>query len=382
MITEQRRAPLPRVVGVVIGTLLGLGLAAAACLAEGVRREGDAPNPGAVATDPRIQEIAQKILADAVREEHAREGFAIVADPQAGRILAIANVDSRGVKTGHWSLAQRLEPASIAKTLVVAEALEEGKTNPEAKHFCENGSYSYGGKVFHDWRDHGFSYLTTSQTIEKSSDICATKIADLVGQGGLLEMLERFGFGRDGTASAFPESRPGVLPEKAGPMLVPSVAYGQGFQTTPIEIVQAYGAIANGGELLAPIAANEPGRRVIRRVLTRENSESVKHILQGVVLRGTAQKGASEIYSTAGKTATGFTQEIEGMFWGDKAPVPNLAAFVGFAPVGSPRVEVYVGILDPHTDESGAHGSAHAVPVFKKITEAVLQEWGVAPDKL
>ncbi|MGZ3657382.1 MAG: penicillin-binding transpeptidase domain-containing protein, partial [Bdellovibrionota bacterium] len=318
--------------------------------------------------------------------EKAQSGFAIVADPQSGRILAVANVDNRGARSGHWSLAERFEPASIAKGLVVAEALEEGKTTPEERYFCENGNYLYNGNVFHDWKEKGFGKISTTKIIAQSSDIGSLKIAERLGESGVRNMLERFGIGPGGTASEFPESRPGVLPGnslKQKGVLLPYVTYGQGFQATPLEIVQAYGAIANGGELLEPHSANVGGRKVIRRVLSRENAEKMRRILREVVLNGTARDyGQSKLYSTAGKTASGFSEEMNEPIWGHASQITNVAGFVGFAPVESPRLEVYVGIHNPGDTKNGAHGSTHAVPVFRKITEAVLSEWGVAPDQM
>lgn len=359
-------------------------LFAAAAGAETLQRDAG-PNPGTAEMDPRVQAIAEKILAEAVAEEKAQSGFAIVADPQSGRILAVANVDTSGSKSGHWALAERFEPASIAKSLVVAEALEEGKTSPEEKHFCENGNYNYHGTVFHDWKGKGFANLSTSKIIAQSSDIGALKIAEQLGEDGMQKMLEQFGIGPGGTASEFPESRVGVLPlpaVKQKGMLLPYVTYGQGFQATPLEIVQAYGAIANGGELLEPHPANVSGRKVIRRVLSRENAEKMRQILRDVVLTGTAQAhGQSKLYSTAGKTASGYSEEMVNPIWGNDSPITNVAGFVGFAPVESPRLEVYVGIHNPGDSKNGAHGATHAVPVFRKITEAVLADWGVAPDQ-
>ncbi len=384
MVMEARKPRARRGLMLAAGTALTLGLFTVAYAAEGMRRSDGGANPGTAVFDPRVQEIAEKILTDAVRDSQAAEGFAVVADPQAGRILAVANVTSTGLKHGNWALSERFEPASLAKALVVAEAIEEGKTNFAEEHFCENGSYKYAGETFHDWKDVGFSKLSTALTIAKSSDICSLKIAQRLAPESARDLLARFGFGPGGTASTFPEARPGHLPghdvnpEKE---LVPLV-YGQGFYVTPIELVQAFGAIANGGELLAPIGANEPGRRVLRRILSKENAATMKRILETVVLKGTGKpNAASEQYTTAGKTASGYSGDVLSRLFGDHAPNPNLAGFLGFAPVASPRLEVLVEIRDPRNDKGGAHGAMHAAPVFRKIADAVLSEWGVTPDK-
>lgn len=372
---------------------IGIGTAAIACtmtVALGadqlLRKEPQKPNPGTPSMDPAIQTIADHALKDAVRSQNAKRGFAIVADPGSGKILAVAHVDSTGKLPENWALSQPLEPASLMKTLVAAQAIEAGLTTPEESHSCENGNYRYGGRVFHDWKTKGWRELSTTDTIAFSSNICTMKMAEKVGAEGLRSMLTRFGFGPEGTAKSFPLARAGVLPNwdtGKDSELIPAVSAGYGFQATPIELLQAYGAIANGGNLLMPKSADDSSApQIIRRVLSSESAEKTKEILRQVVLKGTAKGSASSTrYSTAGKTATSHIPDLTQWELVEGKKKGNFAGFVGFAPVKSPRIEVYVGILDPNSaDSSGAHGSAHAAPVFKRIIEEVLDHLKVAPD--
>jgi beta-lactamase regulating signal transducer with metallopeptidase domain len=390
----NKNKPSPRKwIGLSVGTL---GILATVSIAYGVERSArsainNLPNAGTVVVDETIQRITQKILADAVASQDASEAFAIVADPQTGRVLAVANIDTTGKKSGHWALSQQLEPASIAKTLLAAEAIEQGKTTPEESHNCENGNYKFGGQVFHDWKKEGWESLTTTQAIAKSSDICTVKIAEKLGLNGVHNLLEKYGFGPEGTARSFPESRTGQLPPRDGPagkFFVPLVAYGQGFRSTAIELVQAYGAIANGGNLLMPLAANalDSDIKIVRRVLSSENAAKVKTILREVVLSGTGRENAgSYLYTTAGKTASFFSPDEDWLESSRGTRKANMAGFIGFAPLANPRVEVYVTVLNPKVSvvrDGGAHGAEHAAPIFKHIAEAVLQEMKVAPDNL
>ena len=374
-----------------IGTL---GVMVTLSFAYGVERtardlNADLPNPGTIVVDKEIQKITQKILADSIAVQDASEGFAIVAEPQSGRILAVANFDEAEKKKGFWALSERMEPASTMKSLVVAEALEEGKTTPTEEQHCENGSYRIGGRVFHDWKDTGFGKLTTTQTIAQSSDICTVKIAEKISEGEMRKLLPKYGFGPNGTAQSFPGSRPGQLPPEEGSLagyLIPFVAFGQGFRSTPLELVQAYGAIANGGNLLMPLpaSASEGDRKVVRRVLSVENAEKMKSILREVVLSGTARRNAtSYLYTTAGKTGTSYTPDESWLEESRGTRKGNTGSFIGFAPVANPRVVVYVVIRNPKLNsdgDSGAHGARHAAPVFRQIAEAVLQRMKVAPD--
>jgi hypothetical protein len=344
-------------------------------------------NPGSIVVDPAIQQIAENALSEAIKSENAKAGFAIVADPNTGRILAVANIDTSGKLKGHWALSEAMEPASLAKTLVAAEAIESGKTTPDESHSCENGSYKYGSRVYHDWRDKGWDHLTTTETVAMSGDICSLKIGEEVGGDGLMKMLADYGFGPDGSTRSFPEASAGALPPSVNPLwpeLIPAIAYGYGFRSTPLEMVQAYGAIANGGNLLMPKLANDTSSpQIVRRVLSSDNAAKLKEILRQVVVQGTGKGNAeSRLYSTAGKTASSYVPDVTQQEPFGGAKKSNLASFIGFAPAMNPQIEVYIGIRDPHTEkEHGAHGATHAAPVFTKITDAVLKHMNVAPDK-
>lgn len=382
--SQERRRTYPWA-GALVGTIaVTLTLAAAFGAEQAVRGKVQTePNPGSVVVDPDIQGIAEKALAEAIKSQNAKGGFAIVAEPTSGRILAVANIDTTGKQKGYWSLSQVLEPASHAKVIVAAQAIESGLTGPQDYHSCENGTYKFGNDFFHDWKAGGWERLTTEGTIMVSSDICSIKIGELVGAQALQKMLVQFGFGPGGTAESFPAAMPGFLPGKTDkPKVIPQITAGFGFKATPIEMVQAYGAIANGGKLLKPHLANSSsGPETIRQVMTKENAEKVKEILRQVVLKGTGKPAQSSLYSMAGKTATSYIPDLTKWDLVEGRKKGNYAAFIGFAPVKDPKVEVYVGIHDPNTDGTGAHGGAHAAPVFKRIVEDVLKHMNVPAEK-
>ncbi len=343
-------------------------------------------NPGELSVDQEIQEITERVLHDAILMQNAKGGFAIVADPMTGKILAAVDIDNTNSLPENWALNQRLEPASLIKTLVAAEAIESGLTSPQDVHLCENGTYKFGNRIYHDWKKKGWEHLTTEETVTNSSDICSMKIAEKIGADGLRQMLVDFGFGPNGSVKSFPRARVGTLPpeeDSNNPKMVPFVSAGFGFKATPLELVQAYGAIANGGRLLIPqmFDTQDAQASVIRRVLSIETSDKVKEILRQVVLKGTGKRGAqSHLYSTAGKTASSYVPDLTKWDLVEGRKRGNFAGFIGFAPVNDPRIEVYVGIHDP-SSRDGAHGGTHAAPVFRRIIEDVLVHLKVAPDK-
>ena len=375
-------------VGLILGTLISLFAIAFAFGAESLFRQSPhAQNPGRYAVNPTIQKIADRAVREAVAKEKARSGFAIVADPTTGKVLAVAAVDPSGKLPADWALGQILEPASLAKTLVAARAIENGQVAPDTTLGCENGAYRFHDRVYHDWKSGGWDHLTTTETIANSSDLCSIKIGERVGAEDLYRMLIDFGFGPGGSAKDFPTARAGVLPPLENPLwpeMIPAVSAGYGFWVTPLELVQAYGAIANGGTLLLPTGADDVSApHAVRRVLSTDTSAKTREILRQVGLIGTARNRIdSALYSSAGKTATSFIPDLTQWELIEGRQKGNFAGFIGFAPVKNPRIEVYVGILDPRDgDKSGAHGSAHAAPVFKRIIDEALPALGVAPDR-
>ena len=382
MITQDQRS-VRKLAGTFIGTVTLLFTVAIAYGTEQSSR--NKINAGNVFVDASIQKIADQILMAAVQKEEARSAFAIFADPLTGKILAVANVDTQNQKKGYWALSQEMEPASLMKAIVAAEGIEEGTTTPTEEHDCENGAYQYGGRTFHDWSKEGSAKLSTTDTVARSSDICSMKIAEKIGARQLYRMLEDYGFGANGSAKNFPSARTGYLPaedESEQSPLIPATAYGTGFKVTPLELIQAFGAIANGGNLLEPKLVNavsdEP--QVIRRVLSEENALKTRKILQEVVLTGTAWRAASSVYTMAGKTESGYSGGVlKGQSTGGWNRT-DIAGFIGFAPALNPKIEIYVAIFNP-SDKTGAHGSVHAAPVFAEIADAILKHLNIAPDK-
>ncbi len=377
LVQHKHRRPC-RFVGLTIGTLTLLTTFACAFGAEQVLGSKPAIAAGEVITDPTIQKIADSALAAALKRHKASLGFIVVSDPQTGRVLAVANednVDPLKARTRHWALSLRVGPASISKAFVAAAAVDKGLTSFNEIHNCEMGKYQYGGKLFQDWKP--FDKLSTAETVIHSSNICGIKVGQKLGMAGLTETLKNFGFGTGGSAENFPEARSGEIPPSKGddPVYLATVSTGYGgIYLSPIEIVQAFGAIANGGNLLKP-QNGKASAVVVRRVLSETTSKQMKEVLAEVMTKGTAMGSASKLYRLAGKTATGYSHtNIEHDTLGGEA---NMASFVGFGPVDNPRVVIYVGVENP-TDGGGVHGSYHAAPVFREVAEKTLQYLKVA----
>ncbi len=349
--------------------------------------------------DHAIQEIAEEALANGVQAAKAKSGFAIVTDPHTGKILALANYptfDPNNIataKTEHtrnFALLDQFEPGSVMKPFVIAAALERKKTSLNEPHNCENGVYKAGGTVFRD--DHPASVLTTAETIIRSSNICTFKIANRLGKQGLFDSLVSFGFsGGLSISETFPSVIKGHIskPGTWKPIRFANVAFGQGMTVNGLEIAMAYGALANGGNLMRPILVDRimsPNGDIVfaatpestSHVIGIETASDMRKTLARVVTdpRGTASLAETPDYTSGGKTGT--AEKVDPILKA-YSPEKRISSFAGFAPVVDPYLVIYVMIDEPAVRP--AYGGLLAGPVFSEIAQRSLRYLNVAPDK-
>jgi cell division protein FtsI (penicillin-binding protein 3) len=348
--------------------------------------------------DQAIQEITETALIKGVKEAKAKAGFAIVSDPYTGQILAISNYPSFNPnrdnlrhfsKTRNRAFYDKFEPGSIMKPFTVALAINEGKTKRFSTHDCENGVYRAGGVVFRD--DHPDSTLTTEMTLVRSSNICTYKIAKKLGRENLYNGFRKFGFGKN-PENIFGLNIDGRMAhfDSWKEIRFANIAFGQGLSVTGIEVIAAMNALANGGTLLAPYMVSEikssDGVSIFRypetngrRVIDSTVSTDVRRMLAQVVAhkRGSGSKAQLSKWTSGGKTGTAekYDPAIKGYH-----PNKRIASWVGFAPVESPSLVVYVMIDEP--GKKPYYGGLWAAPVFTEIMEGALDYLNVAPDKV
>jgi cell division protein FtsI (penicillin-binding protein 3) len=237
--------------------------------------------------------------------------------------------------------------------------------------------------VIHD--HHPFGTLTMAEALAKSSNVAAIKLGLRVGDPAMYDYIRRFGFGSR-TGIELPGETAGLVnPLKAWlPSSIGSIAIGQEIAVTPLQMVAAYGAIANDGVRVAPhlireirtesgVIAYRPTPEE-RRVISKETATALRGMLEGVTLNGTAKKAQLDGYTAAGKTGT--AQKIDSKTR-TYSKTKFVASFVGFAPVNNPAVVIIVVIDEP---AGSYHGGDVAAPVFRQIAEQVLPELGVMPD--
>jgi cell division protein FtsI (penicillin-binding protein 3) len=348
--------------------------------------------------DTDIQTVTERELAAGVVGAKAHAGAAIVLDPASGEVLALANYptfnpNDPGDRVGHdWKnrsrnriLTDPYEPGSTFKGILAASALDRGVVRPGDSLFCENGVYRYANKVIHDVHPHG--WLTMADAIKFSSNVCATKIADRLGKERYYQYLRDFGFG-ERTGIELPGEEPGILRNVStwARIDLATHSFGQGVSVTPIQLVTAFAAIANGGTLMRPflvrrivsptgevVRASEP--TAIRRVIKPETARVVTSVLTRVVEEkgGTGVKARIEGYPVAGKTGT--AQKVMPGKRGYSGKY--IGSFVGFLPADKPRAVIIVMIDEP---AGRGFGGTVAAPVFQKVGAAVMRAMHVEPE--
>lgn len=336
--------------------------------------------------DEYIQYVAEKELAAACRKWNAPRGTAIVLASKTAEILALASYPSYDLN--HYTLGSEqakrnlgvwfaYEPGSIFKIIASSAVLNEGIMNPASTVFCENGRYRLpNGRIIRDVSGKG--WLTLAEVIQKSSNIGMIKVVKALGHEPFRTYIEKYGFGK-ATGVDLPYEHNGSLyaVKHWNTDSLGSVPFGQGIMVTPLQMVSALNAIANGGKLLRPQITREirdsngkviekkyaiEVRQVIRPIVAKRMTE----ILVGVVEGGSGRRARVEGYRVAGKTGTAQKAEKHGKGYAGK----EIMSFMGFLPAENPMVSIIVMLDEP----KGARFSGQiAGPLFQQIAAQTMQ---------
>jgi cell division protein FtsI (penicillin-binding protein 3) len=346
--------------------------------------------------DEKIQYIAQRELAAAIATTRAQAGSVIVMNPNNGEILALANWPefnpnnpgaSQPEARLNRSVSVAYEPGSTFKLITLAAAFDQNSIKTEDVFDCEHGSIYFNGRRIHDHKP--FGLLNVGEILAKSSDVGAIKIALQIGPQRFYDYIRGFGFGSQTGVDMPGESR-GMLAkvDNWGATSIASISMGQEVGVTPIQLISAVSAIANGGvwnrpHVIAEMrrsgkllpATGAPAPVEPRRVIRPETAATLKQLMEGVVLTGgTGTLARLDGWTTAGKT--GSAQKIDPNT-GRYSPNNLIASFTGFAPVNNPAVAILVSLDSPVGLHEGGQVSA---PVFKRIAEQVLPYLDVPRD--
>ena len=336
--------------------------------------------------DRDMQEIVEKALKDGVIEFSAASASAVVVDPYTGEILAMASYptfDPNSKKQGVGKMAKNdivamsYEPGSTFKVITAAAALENG-VMPEDTVFVDEGKcWSWSARAERICDTHIYGDMDMAEAMVQSSNIVYAKVADKVGAEKLYRMARNFGFGM--------KTSENLAGEEAGRLYMPyeltrddrtlkTMGFGHAVSVTPIQMVMAYAAIANGGTLMEPMIVKEwrdsDGNLVekkepvkVRRVISERTAASIRKMLNRVVNSGTAKRVASKKIPDVifgGKTGTA-----------EKYPRGNgkyVVSFISAVPAENPEVICYVVIDEPKTDRPNSNSWAC------KLCRSILRE--------
>ena len=326
------------------------------------------------------QTILEEELARGVAEAAARWGTAIAMDPRTGAVLAMANVptfDPNQPATvpeafrRNRAITDRMEPGSTFKLITAIAALEQGVAALEDTIDTGAGWAVFGGRTMRDV--HAYGRISFADALVLSSNVGVAKVATRLKPGILYQYARNLGFGQP-TWIDLPGEVSGTLkrPSRWSGTTLTSMSIGYEVDATPLQILTAYCALANGGLLVRPYVVAErrtlTGEVVwrarpdsIRRAFRRETARRLLPVFERVVNEGTGRAAQIEGLPVAGKTGTA-SKVVNGRY----RPGAYRASFVGFFPADDPQVALIVVLDEPRRS---IYGGEVAAPIFRRIAE-------------
>jgi cell division protein FtsI (penicillin-binding protein 3) len=322
--------------------------------------------------DYDLQEIADQALLDALQRTQASGGEMLLADPRTGEVLAAVSRKREGRAPSWRAVTEPYEPGSTLKPFTVAALLGLGRARLADSVYAENGRY----EALRLSDVHGYGWLSLEEALRHSSNIALAKMGARMQPQEHYVALRDFGFGSP-TGVSYPAESAGRLPRPSNWSRTSSSRLSIGYEisATPLQMAMAYGALANGGELLEPRLVREvrsrDGRverriapRVLRRVIPAEVAGELKNVLVSAVEEGTGTAAALGSFAVAGKTGTARIAERGGY-----RPGAYIASFAGFFPADDPQLVIIVKLDEPRGQY---YGGLAAAPVTRATLEAAL----------
>lgn len=343
--------------------------------------------------DIGIQEVAEEALAEAIRNHAAEKGCAVVMDVKTGAIKAIANLgfDAQGELTENFNYAMgySTEPGSTLKLASVAAMLEEGSVDLKSPVNLNGGEAYFYNKKMKDSEEHGVGMSDLQYAFEKSSNVGISKLANQVfgtseGQKKFADYYQKFRLHKITGIELEGEAKPVVkhpVQHKAKwyGTTVPWMSVGYEIQLTPLQVLNFYNAVANGGIMVKPFIVNEilddekavkkyEPKVVSEKMFSDRTLNQLHLLLRSVVDTGTGRSIKSDLFPISGKTGTAVTNYFETGIEHKQYQ----ASFCGFFPSDKPAYSCIVVIYNP--TQGGYYGGQAAAPVFRKIADKCMRD--------
>ena len=338
--------------------------------------------------DMRLQYIAYRSLARAMKYHAARAGSAVLLDARSGEILAIVNLPSynpnrrtsKADQQRNRALTDVFEPGSTIKPFTLAAAIDRGRYRRSSNIDTSPGYMMVSGHTIKDIRNYGV--LDLAGILRKSSNVGASRVAMSLQKQELWESFRDYGFG-EASGVTFPGESPGYFRHYSQwqPLDHATAGFGYGMSLSITQLARAYSVIANQGRLVdlsllrkEPVTAtkNEISRHVMKASTARE---MISMMTEVVGPQGTAQRAAVDGYQVAGKTGT-VRKSVAGGYRKDD----YVSVFAGIAPASNPRLVMAVMLDEP--TQNGYYGGVVAAPVFQEVISNALRILDIAPDDL
>lgn len=343
--------------------------------------------------DRVIQFKAELILKSAIERHKARGGRVIIMEPESGKILAMAQEPTFDLNDyssaedvsifRNSNVSDAYECGSVFKTITMAAGLDTGKIRPDTE-YVDTGQVQEAGYTVKNSDEKAYGKQTMTQVIEKSLNTGVIFVAKEIGNETFLQYIQNFGFGKE-TGLSLPHETAGDISNLKTNRTIEffTASFGQGITVTPIQLANAYAAIANGGELLKPQIVskivnqsgqeNEINREVIRKVISKNTANQLALMLESNVKNGHGKQAGVPGYRIGGKTGTAQISDREKGGYLENA---TIGTFAGFGPVDNPKFVILVVIDYPKGVE---WAESTAAPVFGELAKFLLDYYNIAP---
>lgn len=359
-------------------------------IADSLRIEAENGRTLVLHLDRTIQQFVEKRLSEALTRYGAKAGSVVIMEPETGAILSMASFPNydpslyNSFEAGAYKnpiVAESYEPGSTFKVITMSAALDHRLVTP-ATTVDEQGPIRIGEYSIRTWNDQYHGSITLAKALEISSNVGLVAVGRKLGIERFLSSIRLFGFGQLTGIDLEDESSPELREAKDwGEIDLATASFGQGIAVTPIQMVRAVAALANGGWLMEPHVVSEirdSKNRVVRissnrvrQVVSQATAKIITEMMVSSVESGEARWAKPKGYRIAGKTGTAQIP-VAGYYDEEK----TIASFVGYAPADDPKFAMLVTLREP---SSSPWGSETAAPLFFSIAKDLFTYYNIPP---